>query len=92
MPEIPAETQAVVAEVAEERVRQHALGYTIEHDDAEGLGHLMAEAHYRLGHMGEVSSPEAVRHELLKVAALAVAGIEFIDRQKAAEILSEPTA
>lgn len=74
-------TQAVVAEVAQERWRQQAeLGYTEAHDDEAGAAHLAQEAYYRLGHMGEVSSPEAARAELVKVAALAVAGIEVIDR------------
>lgn len=75
-----ADTIAVLSEVAMERSRQLTLGYTTEHDEQHGLNHLMGEAHYRLGHMGEVASLAAVRAELVKVAALAVAGIEHIDR------------
>lgn len=74
-------TADITLEVAGERSRQQAKGWTTEHDDEAGVAHIVQEAHYRLGHMGEVSSPQAVRHELLKVAALAVAGIETIDRE-----------
>jgi hypothetical protein len=78
----------VLAQLATERQRQLALGYDIAHDDEAGLGHLMREAHYRLGHMGEVSSSELVRHELKKIGAIVVAAIEYIDRERSAEELT----
>ncbi len=76
--------RAVVA-VADERVRQIELGYTAEHDDAQGLIHLIEEAHYRLGHLGETSSPESAREEIKQAAAILVAALELIDRQQEAK-------
>lgn len=70
----------IVAEVLAERERQQQLGWTVEHDDLQGEAHLIAETHYRLGHMGEVASPESVRDELVECAALLVAAIAVMDR------------
>lgn len=74
------QTGYVLDEIRQERGRQQTIGYTPEHDDAEGVPHLVQEAHYRLGHMGEVASPASVREEMLQAAAILVAGIEAIDR------------
>jgi len=73
-------TTAVILEIGDERLTHFDRGYTIQHDDEEGLGHLIQESHYILGHLGEVSSPGAVRHELKQAASILVAAIEHIDR------------
>lgn len=77
-----AHTVTVLSEVAQERREQSALGYTTEHDDEHGHAHLFAEAHYRIGHMGEVASPAEVRHVAIVGAALLVAAAETIDREE----------
>lgn len=68
------------AEALTERVRQIAKGYTPEHDDAEGIWHIGREIRYRIAHGGEASSPEAVRQLFIEVAAMAIAGVEVLDR------------
>jgi len=71
--------ESVAMELLLERSRQIDLGYTPEHDQEMGAVHVVYEAHQRLGHMGEVSSPEAFRAELIEAGALIVAAIEVLD-------------
>lgn len=74
-------TAQVLFDVAEERVRQRdELGYTVEHDDEEGVGHLI----YQAGNYVAAKPTEAVsREDLVKGAALLVAAIEVLDRKAA---------
>lgn len=74
-------TTQVLEQVGAERSSQLIRGYDADHDDKHGHADLTKEAVYRLSHMGEVSSPAAVRHELIVGAALLVAAIETLDRQ-----------
>lgn len=74
-------TKTAIQDVIDERAEHAAIGYDNAHDDLHGSAHLTREAVYRLTHMGEVSSPEATRQELVVAASLLVAGIETIDRE-----------
>lgn len=70
-------------EIAAERQRQIAQGYTPAHDDEHGWRHLVTQIGYRVqsrlwGALGDADA----REELVVMAALAVAGIEVIDRKK----------
>ena len=66
----------VLSEIAAERQDQHSRGYTPAHDDAHGLGHILAQT---------ATTPmdadrAAQRAGLIRDAALLVAAIEWIDR------------
>ncbi len=80
----------VYKEIRLERGRQVEIGYTRDHDAAEGgVGHL---AHWLLEYAQEAHDKalalhfrqvlEAdVRRKLIQVAALAVAAVEFLDQE-----------
>lgn len=67
------------SEVDMERQRQIAIGYTTEHDDAQGIEHLIFEAGNRVA-----SKPwnEVTREDLIQGAALLKAAAEVLDRAK----------
>ena len=73
-----------VLDVAEERSRQPRLGWTAEHDAEHGFGHLIRLAQDRLSrayNAGDAEDLDSARHEMVKAAALLVAGIDLIDAQ-----------
>jgi hypothetical protein len=72
-------TGRVLDEVLQERMRQVALGWTPSHDDEHGTGHIAGLIQHRLGPDGPASAGQA----FLEIAALAVAGLESIDRKDA---------
>lgn len=80
-------TAGVLFEVAKERKAQVERGYTTAQDDAKGIDHLLAEIHFRAKKTSYLKRYAAgdrkLRSELVKVAALATAGIELLDREEA---------
>jgi hypothetical protein len=78
-------TFVVLQQVADERVRQAGLGYTREHDDEHGRGHLLDLAAAKVrGARHIVSGTLADRRErMVQAAALLVAAIERHDRTHA---------
>lgn len=77
------DTDRVLQEVIAERARQVGqLGYTEQHDDEHGEEHVMKQAHQRFERMAEGVTPTEARAELVKIAALAVAAIETMDRRR----------
>ena len=80
-------------DVLRERRRQTTeLGWTAEHDDEHGFGHLIRLAQDRLSRAytagqtaAEIDSDtSAARAQLVKAAALCLAAIDLIDRQEEA--------
>lgn len=65
-----------IEDIAAERASQIEKGWTPEHDDEHGFGHLMNLA---LGRIRNELLPPS-REELVQAAALIVAGIEWMDR------------
>ncbi|MDR6867665.1 DNA-directed RNA polymerase subunit K/omega [Microbacterium resistens] len=65
-----------IEDIAAERANQIEKGWTPEHDDDHGFGHLMNQA---LGRIRNELLPPS-RSELVQAAALIVAGIEWMDR------------
>jgi hypothetical protein len=65
----------ILSEIAAERERQIAKGYTVENDDGLPALDLRHKARNRLTH-------KASRHELVEAAALLVAEIQRVDRAK----------
>jgi hypothetical protein len=55
---------AYMLDVEREMDRAREKGWSQEHDDKGGSGHLVGEAVYRLTHMGEYPTDEAVDHTL----------------------------
>ena len=79
----PETIQRSVIDVAVERITQPDHGWTMTHDDEHGYGHLIRLAKDRLERaytMGDMGADEQARVQLVKAAALAVAGIDVIDR------------
>jgi len=73
---VPQGAVGVLLQVRAERTRQIERGYTPEHDDQHGLTHLLDEAYARM-------NSSSSRANLVAVAALVVAAIEWIDRSDA---------
>lgn len=86
MTESPAEaTWAVLSEIARERDHQvEDLGFTVEHDDrlgVAGFGWLLARRAVELCVPVQINIDEGfARRLLVEIAAIAVAGIEALDR------------
>lgn len=74
-----------IDDVDEERERQRARGYTEAHDDAQEPATLLDEIHHQRTVAGtEWAGTEdlaALRARFVKIAALAVAALESIDRR-----------
>ncbi|HWU31406.1 MAG TPA: hypothetical protein VN108_00960 [Marmoricola sp.] len=70
----------VCESVLREQLHAHAKGYDRAHDDARGSGQLVTEAVYRLTHMGEYPTDEAVRHEIIVAIGLLFNAVETLDR------------
>jgi hypothetical protein len=68
-------------EVAGEVASHAERGYTAEHDDAQGIGHIAIEIAARLHGGPYVEDPAEQRKVLKQIAALAIAGMKLIDRQ-----------
>lgn len=72
----------VSSEVVHERIVQIInYGWTQEHDDRQGVHHVMYLALNRLSVQQVEQHPD--REELIKVAALIIAAVEVIDRTSA---------
>jgi hypothetical protein len=72
MTEFDTELQMVFESVALEMQRAREKGWTQQHDDNHGSGHLVKEAVDRLTHMGEFPTDEFVDHELTVAIGLLV--------------------
>lgn len=83
------DTARVLQEVLSERARQVGLlGYPEEHDDEKGAAALIEELQWRTQQIRASSAPPSTpRAELVKIASLAVATIETIDRRRGMEAL-----
>jgi len=80
----PQGTFEAILDVTAERSRQEEKGYTPEHDDQHGVGHLVIESRRHLniyGNSGAGLAPELQRREILQATALLVAALEALDRQ-----------
>lgn len=77
-------TSTVLQEVAAERLRQQAKGYTTQHDDDHGWEHAAREAFARLPESIMIPELKEPRATLVECAALLVAAVESIDRAAAA--------
>lgn len=77
--------ERIMDEIYAERARQIEKGWSHEHDDEHGAGHLVQEARGRMnryGNDGKYLVKPYQRKLLLEAATLLVAAIESIDRQK----------
>ena len=77
-------TNYVLHEIEAERYRQRAKGWTDDHDDLHGVGHL-------IGLAGEYASAAPLggdydREKIVQAATLLVAAIEALDRREEAEL------
>jgi len=74
--------EIVLEDIAAERERQVAKGWTPEHDDAHGASHLIRHAWDRAASARNalMTDREAARAEIVKSAALLVAAAEALDR------------
>lgn len=75
-------TQSILNEVQVEMAHAVAKGYTPEHDDEQGVGHLLQETYDRLSDLKGVSEVDQVRVEMIKLVGLLVAGVATIDRSQ----------
>jgi len=75
-------------DVAAERARQVEIGWTSEHDDEHGVGHLANRAvvYASAGRYTGILEPALLRAQLVKGAAMLVAAIERVDRAADVEI------
>lgn len=72
---------ALANELLDEVQRQRRLGWTPEHDDAEGLPHLLLlirDKAWRAEHLEGAGQ----RHKLVIIGALALAALESFDRSE----------
>ena len=68
----------VIAQVIQERKNQDRQWGGPDHDDSHNLGDWMSYFEYQFTSMGE----DNARQRLIKIAALAVAAVESIDRKE----------
>lgn len=76
---LPDETLSVLADLAVVRGHQIAKGWTPEHDDFEGVGHLLEELDGRMWKIDDFD--EATAEEIQAIAGLAVAALEVLERK-----------
>lgn len=81
----------VYEDIRAERERQPSLGYTAEHDDQHGIGHLTCYAAQYARESHYYGEGDRRREKLVKAAALLVAAIESHER-KAAQQTPAPGA
>jgi hypothetical protein len=62
----------IFSDVVKEMNHAREKGWSQDHDDKGGSGHLVGEAVYRLTHMGEYPTDEFVDHELTVAIGLLV--------------------
>lgn len=78
----PSSLSVAVLDIAQERATHSDRGWTPEHDAEHGYGHLISLTHDRLAtafNLGDNGDMAAARKQLVKAAALIVAGIDLID-------------
>lgn len=78
-PEIPDETIAVLARIADRRTEQHEKGFTRKADDKKGLKHLLEVAD-TYNYAIHADGPTEARDALINQITTLVAAVEVIDR------------
>lgn len=75
-------TSSVLAEVADERARQIAKGYTREHDDEHNLSRIIGYGglNWYPPHWSK-QDHRSTRKTMVRMVACLVAGIEWLDRR-----------
>ena len=70
----------VLNEVYQERMTHAEHGYTIEHDEAHGLHHLINVAKDHLSGFGEMPTDQFIRGEIITAMSVLNAAVDLMDR------------